>query len=450
MPATRSLRTLVAALLVSACADAPPAATGPELADPRAAATSTVAVTMIAPSEVARNVTVDITVNGTGFDRGSRVGIELGGVVDARVRVNGTRYVKSTQLVASVTVAPDAVLALYDVAVVTSTGKKGIGTEMLAVSNLPVVLVGGSSIRGVNAAGDAVGVTSRKGVSGACQFQPTLWRLDGSVVALPLSPPYCGGGGKSISTAGTIVGHASGGGEPQSPAAIWTPTASGYLFERIPSPGDGFWPIAGMLANEREEFVSWTNSGIARLYWWSRSTGYVVLQVPAGATQCQVYGAINNGGAFAARCVMADGQSDAFHWTSYTAAPVLLPEPGAGGQAYPRGMNDAGVIVGFVTTDVQHAVRWTPGVDGYSVELLPEDGTGSIAWGIAQDGTIVGNVNPGGGRQAAIWHVGGGFTYLPVPRGNQFGEALGIAVTPGGWFVVGQTSSGWVRWRIDG
>jgi len=81
-------------------------------------------------------MTLDVTVNGSGFDQGATATFPLNGVVDPRVHVNSTRYVKSTQLVANVTIAADAPTVKYDVAVLDGSGKKGIGSELFTV-NVP-------------------------------------------------------------------------------------------------------------------------------------------------------------------------------------------------------------------------------------------------------------------------------------------------------------------------
>ena len=103
----------------------------------RAASTSGVTVTSAVPSNGLAATTVDVTINGSGFDKGSTATFPLNGVVDPRVNVNSTRYIKSTQLVANVTIAPDAPAVAYDVDVTTASGKKGIGTEMFTVKVPP-------------------------------------------------------------------------------------------------------------------------------------------------------------------------------------------------------------------------------------------------------------------------------------------------------------------------
>ena len=56
----------------------------------------------------------------------------------AKIAVNSTRFVSSTSLTANITVAPDAAPVTYDIAVVTRTGKKGIGAMEMPGLHQPV------------------------------------------------------------------------------------------------------------------------------------------------------------------------------------------------------------------------------------------------------------------------------------------------------------------------
>jgi hypothetical protein len=131
---------LAVAAFVVGCSDptdaprAGPVVTGASSA--RAASTSSVSVSGTIPSDGFQTMTLDVTVNGSGFDQGATATFPLNGVVDPRVHVNSTRYVKSSQLVANVTIAADAPTVKYDVAVLNGSGKKGIGSELFTV-NVP-------------------------------------------------------------------------------------------------------------------------------------------------------------------------------------------------------------------------------------------------------------------------------------------------------------------------
>jgi hypothetical protein len=80
---------------------------------------------------------LDVRVLGTGYDRGSRATWALKGdttFAATRIKTNSTRYVSSTEIVANITIAADAPLALYDIAVTTAGGKHGVGIELFTVA----------------------------------------------------------------------------------------------------------------------------------------------------------------------------------------------------------------------------------------------------------------------------------------------------------------------------
>jgi hypothetical protein len=152
-------------LLFTACTDPTGRTLSPELSLEKSAAIADPTVTSAVPSEAEQGTTLDVQINGSGFDRGSLAHWERNGAVDPRVRVNGTRFVKSTQLIANLTIALDAEVSPYDIVVVTAAGKKGIGTEKFAVrltNALPIWTI--DETQSLNFAGDGRGDY----VSGEC------------------------------------------------------------------------------------------------------------------------------------------------------------------------------------------------------------------------------------------------------------------------------------------
>jgi hypothetical protein len=88
------------------------------------------------PDSGLQNTTIDVRVLGSGFDNGSKATWALAGDTanaTTKITTNSTRFVKSGELVANITIAADAPLALFDIVVVTSNGKKGIGIEKFEV-----------------------------------------------------------------------------------------------------------------------------------------------------------------------------------------------------------------------------------------------------------------------------------------------------------------------------
>jgi hypothetical protein len=90
------------------------------------------------PDTGLQNTTIDVRVLGSGFDNGSRAVWAIDGdtaLATTKITTNSTRFVKSGELVANITIAADAPLALFDIMVVTTGGKKGIGIEKFEVNS---------------------------------------------------------------------------------------------------------------------------------------------------------------------------------------------------------------------------------------------------------------------------------------------------------------------------
>ncbi|MFL5483633.1 MAG: hypothetical protein ACJ8AK_15730 [Gemmatimonadaceae bacterium] len=135
-----SVLTFAVTVWIAGCSDPSGTQSEPEIGSvsmAHAAAPSPVAISGTVPSDGLQATTLDVTINGSGFDKGATASFPLNGVDDPRVHVNSTRYVKSTQLVANVTIAPDAPSVKYDVAVLTASGKKGIGSELFTIKTPP-------------------------------------------------------------------------------------------------------------------------------------------------------------------------------------------------------------------------------------------------------------------------------------------------------------------------
>ena len=144
------------------------------------------------PATAPQDTTLDVHVFGSNYDGGSRVDFARGGVVDPKLQVNSTTFRSSRELVANVTVAPDAATASYDIVVTKSTGKKGIGTEKFAV------LVQGEMLSSPSGQSWATSVSENglvsgyvMGICGTVQGA-VLWDQLGQLTVLPGLPGTCG------------------------------------------------------------------------------------------------------------------------------------------------------------------------------------------------------------------------------------------------------------------
>ena len=139
MSATNAAYALVvSALLMSfGCTNDP--ASSPTIGNPLAAkgVSANPTVTSADPDSASPNVTLDVRVLGSGYDRGSRATWGLNGdttFATTKIKTNSTRYVSATEIVANITISVDAALASYDINVVTSSGKHGVGIELFTVA----------------------------------------------------------------------------------------------------------------------------------------------------------------------------------------------------------------------------------------------------------------------------------------------------------------------------
>ena len=93
-------------------------------------------VTATNPSTGTQGQRLAVSVLGSGFNSTAVASWERNGASDPGVTIHSTAYVSSTEVIADITIAEDAEIALYDVAVevlVDGTRKKGVGVEKFEV-----------------------------------------------------------------------------------------------------------------------------------------------------------------------------------------------------------------------------------------------------------------------------------------------------------------------------
>jgi hypothetical protein len=183
-------------------------------------------------------------------------------------------------------------------------------------------------------------------------------------------------------------------------ALAWADDASGLAINQAGT-------VAGGLVVEQ----------LDRAFTWSEADGFRIYDSPAGfnysyASSINIHGAV----AGASAVVGAQGFDEmaAIVWQpDGQTQPLRNP---AGGWALARGINDAGVVVGYAG---DHAAAWqTP----HENPILLADGQEGQAWGINNQGHIVGVAGP----HAALWR-GAQRTLLPALPGH--GAATARALT---------------------
>jgi len=166
------------------------------------------------------DASLQVTITGSGFVAGAEAAWERGGVTDPKIHVVSTSVVSSTQITATIDIAPDATIDLYDVSVTNPDKKKGIGYLMFEVTQ--ATAIAGTEV--AYGATDAGEITGRAGSPGVFYYSPTTG-LD------TLGSP---GRGFDISADGrTIVGGTTVGGTNDT-AYVYTSDGSAWTRASLP------------------------------------------------------------------------------------------------------------------------------------------------------------------------------------------------------------------------
>jgi hypothetical protein len=455
LPMTRSARfqraslCLVSAVVLAAslgCTDSAPVAvlpTGPQLAK-GGGGTS---VSSATPAYgLQGTVGKEVTITGSGFAAGDVAKWERGGVPDTKVVVRETRFVSSTQLVATIDIDADADLAFYDIAVYSADRKKGIGTEMFEVTTAESIgsLGGNTNANGANDNGEVVGYTV-VGNSGQRAF---YWSAATGVMV-----PIGGMDAFGIDQAGTtIVGV--GGGYP----LRWTRIDGTWTSSVLPLDATAVGGRAAAVASDPvtgeasiiggQEIFAVKQAQIHKPRLWKNSAGSwqrVVLPMPFESQTGTIswVAAVNaNGQASGAARPGGGGAAKAILWeeTGVTAQYQLTVLGDGGAPA----INSAGTIVaGFNNSGNAVYYKRASPTDPWSAAQVLPGGCGA-AMGVDDSDRIVANgcPIPGSSRvTSAVFYPGADHTYTSyvllggLGDRTEGGKAYGMS--RGGTAVVG-------------
>lgn len=381
----RRLALLAQVWAAAACYNAPADLGGPSLAK----APSGPVVTSTAPDFAGRDTTLDVRVLGSGFDDGSVVAFLLGGAADPGVVTHSTRFVSSSELVANITVAANAVTDYRDVAVTTAIGKKGIGTAKFQVVEPLILQIQGATSGlawDVNSNGQVTGNYSVAGST--CTQRGYVWSEAAGVITLPIPAGYCQSKGRGINDAGLVSGTIwpTGGAIGTTGVAVrWVPTGpSTWNVEILPKPQPESVLLENLRISDNGSVTAlWTTGGVTESWLWQAGTGWLRLAPLPGGGGCSPWDINAVGVVAGGSCV----------WTSPSLPPVGLPLLGGASSANAGGLNNAGVVVGGLTyatrnTSAVRLTRWiqsSPGV--WVAEDLGVSGGGND---VNDDGVIVG------------------------------------------------------------
>lgn len=372
---------------------------------PPAPPAPTPVVNAILPSSTGIGATSDFRIQGSGFEQGVQVTFSRTGPEPGLSAT--TLSVTSEEVRVRVSIALQTQYGAYNVIATNPSGHQGKGTEILLVDQVPAVELATPSSRGVVTvvlpSGVAFGVAS-----GGCSAEdvglPATWSAAGqfSFIAAP------GTAGCSIAPIRAIGSELLGRGQPadqnQSASPVsWSGLGQGsaQVFSVSQPPvGQRFnFENIGATGLYLGHATDTTAPGGKRLFpfVWSPATGWTQLRMPPGVPSCTLSDA-NSRGEIVGWCTPLT-QITAVYWPGPLADPVLLPLPPGATGASAYGINEDGVIVGTVG----RAVRWTPTGVGWTLQALEDPGTESSATHINNGGWIAGTV----GIRAALWNPAG-------------------------------------------
>jgi uncharacterized membrane protein len=361
------------------------------------------------PSASPRDTSISVQVLGTGFDHGSRAVWGLHGdttVATTKIHVTSTTFVSPHELIADITIDADATLDRYDVQVLASNGKKGIGIEL---------------------------------------FEVTI-----NMTALPNLSAQ-GGGASAINDAGTVVG--SNWANDHLYAVRWTKRGRIWVIEKLPAnSNDSLAAVAQDIAEDGTivgvRFHLNTEDQRPRATVWPVSGGIVDVG-PGGPLGVNSQGTIvgsrfeSNSGPQGIQAVV---------WTRTSArtwAPgQLLPRLPNGHASEALGINPAGNIIAghaWDSEDIEHAVKWVLVGGQWQGPIRLSESGDNAATLVNASGDIAGGGFPCGIRgecqyQAMFWPAHGTrldlgtlgvFLSVNTPIGlSNSGEVVGLALTP--------------------
>lgn len=388
-----------------------------------------------------------VVITGSGFRAGAVASFERGGAADPGITVHGTQFVSATQLIATISIASDATLELYDVAVTNPDRTKGIGTLMFEVTTAtpaPELQIA----RRVNDNGELSGTMA----SGGTAYFSTMGGVAEQVAAT--------GTGFGIAMSGdVIVGTGGSGGNlaylyvRQGPiGSPWTATAlpadpastSSAAKSLVTEPGSG-----QTLAVGGYEFVpSGRNGSLQRpvvWHWQAGTSSWLRIVLPTGSPTTP--GEVVDLSATGIAIGMVNGRAAV--WTPNGSGGYQLGLIGANGSRA-TGIDGGGTIItGRAGTGGSlSAVYWRFASGAWSSPIVLPGGC-DVAKGVSDEGRIVLNSCPFGARTYPAY-IDPPYATASALRGlgpkNTIGQISGIS--PSGQYVAGQATVGGIAQAI--
>ena len=403
-------------------------------------------VTATKPSQSLRGVTLDVRVFGSGFGQGSTAQWAIDGVPADQVVTNSVTVLSSTQLIANITISPDAEGGLYDVIVAAASGgKPGIGTETFEI-NVEITQLGDlggwqTGATAINESGQIAGY----GLTPTGVGRAFLW-TNGVMKNLGALPGFDHSRAEGLNNRGQVVGYSM-----VQRNGVWE--SRGWVWSRDGGmqalPGSTYSTAfaindAGMIVGHARR----PDGRIGVAVWFNGQITFLPPEV-WNAYDINARGQVV-GDASPVHEVGWGLWPSAYVWSREAGLQYVTTLRGNIGSAL--GINDNGDVVGWGPhgTDDELVYGWISRRGVASSSLGFTGGPNSVGMKIASNGLIVGR----GLNEGVLWSANGAILMLPGPDGtistevldvNSRGEVVGNA-------MIRQPSGDWVqraiRWRV--
>jgi len=466
---------------------------------PTGVASAQVRVTAATPASAYQGtLALEVVVTGSGFNPSANVQYFVSGTTNpGGITVRNVRFTSSSELVTTIDVAADAVMAYYDIQVTLDSGRKGKGTTLFSVRSRTTgtdsyysqnlgTLPGDkySDAWDVNAAGNVVGRSYGNAVK-AFYWAGTMYRLPESTAARD-TPPYTvawdveatgisnGPGEIAVGYEDRMICDSSGGPcNHEQYAVFWAGALSkspaAVRLDAVPGSANGINPAGSIAVG--------SGGGQAGVLWRREGDIWVRSIIPLSAFVC---GACEYdwGGAWDANDAgiivgfvsrKADYLQFAYVYDTRTAVGRVLPVPP--GYLHSNAYSIGNVVDGRVSVagvvspcldngtpcDTERGIQWTVDVSSLQVsfEILDQ-----MAWAecVTDQGAVAGTHNSERSRRGAItqtavlWKQQSGYVLLKPTSGSDSTSRGMAAGSNGTTFVVGAVNAkgSWTaaRWVI--
>lgn len=304
---------------------------------------------------------------------------------------------------------------------------------------------------GLNSSGSWAGLRRTCNASFDLVWDAVIWTEADGIQVVPNPPETYGSWATAINDFGVVVGARAGIDDRIEHwnwwAQVWHPDGT---FDYIAPLGGKYefsfaWAVnnQGVVAGHSCDTHLGFQDGLSRAFIWNSGTTLHVDVSTLGYANSSAV-AIDEAGVMVG-LAWNDGPTTAFRWNG-TQAELLQPHPG-GTRSDVQGMNGAGIAVGQSrggpTGLASFPAYWLPGETHPHAPEMPQDAKGGIIWGIADDGTMIGQIRLADDTLVRVVWRNGHLQPFTVEGGpTQFPLDVNSSVGRGGHVVSRQNQYG--------